>query len=54
MSKSSGSGFLTHKGMKTRIPKAPSETPKGGRIGKGEIGRKGTAPTPKTLGPRCA
>lgn len=40
-------------GLKTHSPKAPSEKPKGGSVDS-DATRKETAPTPKTLGPRCA
>lgn len=39
-------------GLKDRSPAAPSEKPKGGSVNDNAT-RKSTAPTPKTLGPRC-
>lgn len=40
-------------GLKNMSPKAPSETPKGPSVNK-DATRGSVAPTPKTLGGRCA
>jgi hypothetical protein len=40
-------------GLKDRSPAAPSEKPKGKSVDS-EATRTSTAPSPKTLGPRCA
>lgn len=40
-------------GLKDRSPAAPSEKPKGGSVDS-DATRSGTAPSPKSLGPRTA
>lgn len=42
-----------HKGLTNRSPKAPSETPKGASVDSDST-RDSVAPSPKTLGDRCA
>lgn len=55
MSDKSGMGVSSdlHSGLTNRSPKAPSEIPKGASVDKDAV-RDSTAPTPSSLGGRCA
>lgn len=53
MAKGMSSKNILKEGLKDMSPKAPSEKAKGASVNK-DAKRSGTAPTPKTLGPRHA